>query len=69
MSAGNSHIAYFMIKAVIWGNDGVIPFDSLGGIIYLIIKILGTLSPAKRREIIGIAVIRIPRARGWGKVC
>ena len=53
----------FVVIALIFGlsdltfKKEIILLGSLGVIIYLMNKILGTLSPAKRREIIGIAVI------------
>jgi MFS family permease len=53
----------FVVIALIFGisdltfKKEIIFLGSLGIIIYLMIKILGTLSPAKRREIIGIAII------------
>jgi hypothetical protein len=53
----------FVVIALIFGISDLtyrkefILLGSLGVILYLMKKILGTLSPAKRREIIGIAVI------------
>jgi hypothetical protein len=53
----------FVVIALIFGisdltfKKEIILLGSLGVIIYLMIKILGTLSSAKRHEIIGIAVI------------
>jgi hypothetical protein len=53
----------FVVIALIFGISNltfkkeIILFGSLGVIVYLMKNILGTLSPTKRREIIGIAVI------------